>query len=140
MNALKKLIESELKKQLGEQYRTPSSPSNNMGWADDSETDPQKNLDAMGLVSQKILKLTPKQQFAVKLELSRHFASQAEDSVGLLDDEVAETLMFLDTEPQKSVKYAIQNVPNDIFIDWLTKFKKVFDEVVMSMPDKQPVK
>ena len=139
MNALKKLIESELKKQLGEQYRTPAH-SNNMGWADGEASDAQKNLDAMGLVSQKILKLTPKQQFADKLELSRHFAAEAEDNVGLLDDRVAETLMFLDTEPQKSVKYAIQNVPHDIFIDWLTKFKKVFDEVVMSMPDKQPVK
>jgi C4-dicarboxylate-specific signal transduction histidine kinase len=122
--SLKKSIQQEVKRQLSEQYRYPSEPTKPL-----DIQDVKANQDALGLIAQKIAKLDPSQKHSAMLALSRHIANEAEDSVGLLPDVVAETLMFLDTEPQKSVLYAVKHVPNEILIKWLTSFKKEFDMI-----------
>lgn len=129
---IKQLIELEIKKQLQEQYREPASPGKD-------QSNVQKNIQAVGAISQQIQKLNPRQKESAMIELSRHFASEAESAVGEIPDDVAENLMFLDTEPKQSIKYAVQNVPNDILLGWLTSYRRVFDSVKNTFPDKEPV-
>lgn len=122
---LKRLVESHVKKYLAEQATSQAAGAV-------TPQDVKDNVQAIGLISQKMLKLHPKQKEAAMLELSRHFANEAEDNVGLLPDEVVETLMFLDTEPKKSIVFAVKHVPSSVLFGWLNSYKKVFDLVARS--------
>lgn len=141
---IKQLIEEEIKRQLQEQYREPAEAPRKKSlypFNDDesSKIDVKKNIQAVGMISQQIQKLNPRQKESAMIELSRHFASEAESAVGEISDDVAENLMFLDTEPKQSIKYAVQNVPNDLLLSWLTSYRKIFDSVINTFPDKEQV-
>lgn len=129
---IKKLVEVHIRRYLSEQQQASKQSAGHAPAGEVTQQDVKDNVQALGLISQKMMKLHPKQKEAAMLELSRHFANEAEDNVGMLPDKVVETLMFLDTEPQKSIVFAVKNVPSSVLFGWLNSYKKVFDLISRS--------
>jgi hypothetical protein len=126
---LKRLVEAHVRK-----YLTEQALEQNAGSAYD-KIDPQDvkdNIRVITMILKGMSKFHPKQKEAAMLALSGRIANEAEDNVGLLPDRVAETLMFLDTEPQKSIRFAANNVPSEILFKWLNTYKKEFDLIANS--------
>lgn len=119
--AIAEMVKDEVKKHLKEQ-------------ADHSTSNSKIAKKVMSV----IMKMDPKHSKHVLEGLPRFLAQKAEDAVGEISDRVASELMFRDsdTDHGPSLAYAIDNVPPDLFIQWMTDFGREVKDIKRTFPLK----